>query len=75
MLIFQVNPNELTKDQEITGKDWLFWNTYISEHVKNDDYALLPAWIDFITDTNDSNGQQQFLVELDDGEYDEGLDN
>ena len=74
MLIFQVNSNELEKDQKVTSQDWLFWNAYLSERVKNDDYALLPSWIDFITDTN-NNDEQQFLVELDDGEYDEGLDN
>lgn len=72
MLIFQVNPNQLEKDQKVTSQDWLFWNTYLSERVKNDDYALLPTWIDFITDTNDSNSNQQFLVELDgDEEYTE----
>ena len=69
MLIFQVNPNQLEKDQKVTSKDWLFWNTYLSERVKNDDYALLPTWIDFITNTDDSNSNQQFLVELD-GEED-----
>lgn len=72
MLIFQVNPNQLEKDQKVTSQDWLFWNAYLSERVKNDDYALLPTWIDFITDTNDSNSNQQFLVELDgDEEYTE----
>lgn len=70
MLIFQVNPNELKKDQEITGKDWLFWNTYLAERVKEDDFALLPSWIDFITDT-DNNNEQQFLVALDDEDYTE----
>lgn len=64
MLIFQVNPNELKKDQEVTGKDWLFWNTYLAERVKEDDFALLLSWIDFITDT-DNNNEQQFLVALD----------
>ena len=68
MLIFQVNPNELKKDQEVTGNDWLFWNAYLTERIKQDDFALLPAWIDFITDTNNNNDEQQFLVELDDGE-------
>ena len=67
MLIFQVNPNELKKDQEVTGKDWLFWNTYLAERVKEDDFALLPSWIDFITDT-DNNNEQQFLVALDEDE-------
>lgn len=70
MLIFQVNPNELKKDQEVTGKDWLFWNTYLAERVKEDDFALLPSWIDFITDT-DNNNEQQFLVALDDEDYTE----
>ena len=64
MLIFQVNPNELKKDQEVTGKDWLFWNAYLAERIQKDDFALLPAWIDFITDT-DNNNEQQFLVALD----------
>ena len=70
MLIFQVNPNELKKDQEVTGKDWLFWNAYLAERVKEDDFALLPSWIDFITDT-DNNNEQQFLVALDDEDYTE----
>ena len=68
MLIFQVNSNELKENQEVTGKDWLFWNTYLAERVKEDDFALLPSWIDFITDTNNNDDEQQFLVELDDGE-------
>ena len=70
MLIFQVNSNELKKDQEVTGKDWLFWNAYLAERVKEDDFALLPSWIDFITDT-DNNNEQQFLVALDDEDYTE----
>ena len=70
MLIFQVNSNELKKDQEVTGKDWLFWNTYLAERIKEDDFALLPSWIDFITDT-DNNNEQQFLVTLDDEDYTE----
>lgn len=70
MLIFQVNSNELKKEQEVTGKDWLFWNTYLAERVKEDDFALLPSWIDFITDT-DNNNEQQFLVALDDEDYTE----
>ena len=70
MLIFQVNSNELKKDQEVTSKDWLFWNAYLTERVKQDDFALLPSWIDFITDT-DNNNEQQFLVALDDEDYTE----
>lgn len=71
MLIFQVNSNELKKDQEVTGKDWLFWNAYLAERVKEDDFALLPSWIDFITDTDNINSEQQFLVELNDEDYSE----
>ena len=62
MLIFQVNPNQL-KD-ELTGKDWLFWNAYLAERVEKNDYALLPDYIDFITDTENTDDEQQFLVEL-----------
>ena len=69
MLIFQVNPNQLT--EEVKGNDWLFWNAYLAERVKENDYALLPAWIDFITDTENDNNEQQFLLELDDEDYSE----
>ena len=69
MLIFQVNPNQL-KD-EVPSSAWLFWNTYFAERVKENDYALLPDWIDFITDTDNTNGEQQFLVELNDEDYSE----
>ena len=73
MLIFQINPNELQKDQEVTGKDYLFWNAYLSERVKEDDYVLLPTYIDFITDTTNLDSQAHYLVELDDTD-DEGVD-
>ena len=63
MLIFQVNPNQLK--EELTGKDWLFWNAYLAERVEKNDYALLPDYIDFITDTEKAEDEQQFLVELD----------
>lgn len=63
MLIFQVNPNQLK--EELTGKDWLFWNAYLAERVKKNDYALLPDYIDFITDTEKVDDEQQFLVALD----------
>ena len=69
MLIFQVNSNQLKG--ELQGKDWLFWNAYLSERVKENDYALLPDYIDFITDTDNTNDNQQFLVELDGDEYTE----
>ena len=69
MLIFQVNPNQL-KD-EVPSSAWLFWNTYLAERVKQNDYALLPDWIDFITDTDNINDEQQFLVELNDEDYSE----
>ena len=63
MLIFQVNPNQL-KD-EVPSSAWLFWNTYLAERVKQNDYALLPDYIDFITDTEKVDDEQQFLVALD----------
>lgn len=65
MLIFQINQNEL--NGELTSKDWLFWNAYLSQRVKDNDYCLLPAFIDYIQDTDqpiDNSGQ--FFVELDD---------
>lgn len=66
MLIFQINQNEL-KD-ELTSKDWLFWNSYLAGRVKEDDYVLLPAFIDYVQDTNNEQEYGQFLVELDDDE-------
>jgi hypothetical protein len=65
MLIFQINQNEL--NGELNSKDWLFWNAYLSQRVKDNDYCLLPAFIDYIQDTDqpiDTNGQ--FFVELED---------
>ena len=63
MLIFQVNQNQLK--EKLKGKDWLFWNAYLSERVEKNDYALLPDYIDFITDTEKVDDEQQFLVALD----------
>ena len=68
MLIFQINPNQLEKEQEVTGKDYLFWNAYLSERVQKDDYVLLPTYIDFITDTNNNSDEAHYLVELEDNE-------
>ena len=51
MLIFQINPSQLEEGQKIAGKDWAFWNAYLSARVKEKDYALLPSYIDYITDT------------------------
>ena len=65
MLIFQINQNEL--DKELTNTDWLFWNNYLASRIKDNDYCLLPASIDYIQDTDqpiDNNGQ--FFVELED---------
>ena len=65
MLIFQINQNQL--NGELNSKDWLFWNAYLSQRVKDNDYCLLPAFIDYIQDTDqpvDNNGQ--FFVELED---------
>lgn len=66
MLIFQINQDKL--DKEINSTDWLFWNNYLASRVKENDYALLPAFIDYIQDTNQPIEDEQFLVELDDGD-------
>lgn len=69
MLIFQINQNELNK--EINSKDWLFWNTYLQSRAEKDDYVLLPAFIDYIQDTNNApidNGA--VLVELENNDDD-----
>lgn len=68
MLIFQINPSQLKEGQEIRGKDWAFWNAYLSARAKENDYALLPSYIDFITNTDISNDQEEYLVEIDDTE-------
>lgn len=62
MLVFQVNPNQLKND--LQGKDWLFWNAYLAERVKENDYVLLPDYIDFISDTNNVTNQDTYLVEV-----------
>ena len=62
MLIFQVNPNQLKND--LQGKDWLFWNAYLAERVKENDYVLLPDYIDYISDTNNVANQDTYLVEV-----------
>lgn len=70
MLIFQINQNEL--DKELTSTDWLFWNNYIKSRVDVDDYVLLPAFINYVQDTNlpIDNGEN-FLVELESDDGDE----
>lgn len=68
MLIFQINPNQLEEGQEIRSKDWAFWNAYLSARSKENDYVLLPSYIDFITNTDISDGQGEYLVEFDDTE-------
>ena len=60
MLIFQINPKELEKN--LTANDWLFWNAYISGRVKDNDYVLLPAFIDYIQDTNQPINGENFLI-------------
>ena len=62
MLVFQVNPNQLK--EELKGKDWLFWNAYLAERVKENDYVLLPDYIDYISDTNNVANQDTYLVEV-----------
>jgi len=66
MLIFQINPNQLEEGQEINYKDWAFWNAYLSARIKENDYALLPSYIDFIINTDIPNEQGNYLVEFDD---------
>ena len=73
MLIFQINPNQLEEGQEIRGKDWIFWNNYLASRVKENDYALLPSFIDFITNTDITNDQENYLVELDNDEEEESV--
>ena len=68
MLIFQINPNQLNEGEEIHLKDWAFWNTYLSARAKENDYVLLPSYIDFITNTDIPNEQGEYLVEFDDAE-------
>ena len=62
MLVFQVNSSQLKND--LTGKDWLFWNSYLAERVKENDYVLLPDYIDYIADTNNATNQDTYLVEV-----------
>lgn len=62
MLIFQINQEELNK--ELTNTDWLFWNNYIKSRVDEDDYVLLPAFINYIQDTNLPIESEDVLVEL-----------
>lgn len=69
MLIFQINQNELK--EELKSTDWLFWNNYIKGRVDEDDYVLLPAFINYIQDTNlPIENAENFLVELDSDEDD-----
>ena len=65
MLIFQVNPKEL--EEKLTSTDWLFWNNYLSGRVKENDYVLLPSYIDYIQDTDQPQENGSLLI-LDDGE-------
>lgn len=67
MLVFQINSKELKEGEQINSKDWLFWNAYIQGRVKDDDYILLPSFIDYIQDTNNPQGEEyeNYLVELD----------
>lgn len=69
MLIFQINQNELNK--ELTNTDWLFWNNYLASRTKEDDYVLLPAFINYIQDTNQLINSENVLVELESDDEDE----
>lgn len=73
MLIFQINPNQLKEGQEIKSKDWAFWNTYLKARVDENDYVLLPDYIDFITNTEPTEDMQNetYLVELNENDDEE----
>lgn len=64
MLIFQINRSKLEK--ELTSEAWSFWNTYLTEHVKKDDYVLLPDFVEYFIDTHNPNNEQEIAVELED---------
>lgn len=67
MLIFQINQDKL--DKELNSTDWLFWNNYLASRTQENDYVLLPAFIDYIQNTDQyTDNEQQFFVELDDNE-------
>lgn len=66
MLIFQINQDKL--DKELKNTDWLFWNNYLASRIKDNDYCLLPAYIDYIQDTDQPIEDGQFFVELDNGD-------
>lgn len=69
MLIFQINQN---KKDDLSKKDWLFWNNYLAGRAQADDYVLLPSFIDYIQNTNQD--YDNYLVELeplDDSENDD----
>ena len=74
MLVFQINNNELKEGEQITSKDWLFWNAYIQGRVKDDDYILLPSFIDYIQDTNKPQGYGDYLIELENGNGEEEIE-
>lgn len=68
MLIFQINQNELKN--ELKSTDWLFWNNYIKSRVDEDDYVLLPSFINYIQDTNLPIENGDVLVEFETDEDD-----
>ena len=59
MLIFQINQNQ--KD-DLSKKDWLFWNNYLASRAQENDYVLLPSFIDYIQNTNQD--YDDYLVQL-----------
>lgn len=72
MLIFQINQDKL--DKELNSTDWLFWNNYLASRAQENDYVLLPAFIDYIQNTDQyTDNEQQFFVELDDNEDEDNL--
>lgn len=64
MLIFQINQNEL--EEPLKSTDWLFWNNYLAGRIKENDYALLPSFIDYIQDTDQPQQANESYLVIDD---------
>ena len=72
MLIFQINPNQIDMEDEGLHKKWLFWNSYLNSQLNNSEienkFALLPPFIDFVTNTDVVTDESTYMVAFDDDE-------
>ena len=72
MLIFQMNPNQINMEDEGLHKKWLFWNSYLNSQLNNPEmenkFALLPPFIDFVTNTDIITDSSTYMLELDNEE-------